>query len=493
MEANKAANGGQVNDSEQRPPAPIIHTRADSDTVLESMFAIALKPPGTEMPLQKPMRMRNLPASFWKPPTEGSKSPLCHSRENSHDSNSLADPYSPMPVNVGSPQPQNPGQQQPPPSHSASMSHHSRTHSAPPTLQQTLAVALPQQPQAPQAPVQHPAVHAHIHNRQGSFDVNNLGDSLGALPPGWESTKTPEGQVYYMNHLTKTTQWEDPRLQIMQQRKMEQQQQNPTWAQMQQNALGPLPSGWEQGETQEGEVYFINHHDKKTTWYDPRIPIDHQRVPHRVMPNGGGPRGGQPICHLPQRPSALNPRQEQRLLNLQKERHDIQMRQQEIIRLQNDLQHRQQLHKRSNSNSSEANMEAAQNMLMRHSLNDPQVSNDPFLNTAAAAAQQQQADLHNRQESADSGLGMGSSFNLGSIPEDISGMESMDTGDLDTTLTGDSTPTAGTNSISEDHLMTTLPVDLGDDVSHDIMETLLNNSRQPNNQGTNVETPLTWL
>ena len=73
--------------------------------------------------------------------------------------------------------------------------------------------------------------------------------------------------------------------------------------------------------------------------------------------------------------------------------------------------------------------------------------NDPILTTAQQ--QQQQADLHNRQESADSGLGMGSSFNLGSIPEDISGMESMDTGDLDTTLTGDSTPTAGTNSIGK--------------------------------------------
>ena len=38
-----------------------------------------------------------------------------------------------------------------------------------------------------------------------------------------------------------------------------------------------------------------------------------------------------------------------------------------------------------------------------------------------------------RQESTDSGLGMGSNFNLGVISEDV-GMESMET-DLDTTLT----------------------------------------------------------
>ena len=40
----------------------------------------------------------------------------------------------------------------------------------------------------------------------------SLGDNLGPLPPGWEETHTQEGQKYYMNHLTKSTQWEDPRI-----------------------------------------------------------------------------------------------------------------------------------------------------------------------------------------------------------------------------------------------------------------------------------------
>ena len=70
-------------------------------------------------------------------------------------------------------------------------------------------------------------------------------------------------------------------------------------------------------------------------------------------------------------------------------------------------------------------------------LNKRTVSTNSKNNAAAAAAA---AELHNRQESADSGLGMGSNFNLGSIPEDISGMESMET-DLDTTLTGDGAQT----------------------------------------------------
>ena len=106
-------NAGKPQDGEQRGVGPIVHMRADSDSMLESMFAVALKSPGTEVPLTKPMRMRNLPASFWKPPGMGSKSPSCHSRENSHDSTSLQDPYSPMQQSVGSPQP--PINQQPPP------------------------------------------------------------------------------------------------------------------------------------------------------------------------------------------------------------------------------------------------------------------------------------------------------------------------------------------------------------------------------------------
>jgi hypothetical protein len=34
----------------------------------------------------------------------------------------------------------------------------------------------------------------------------------------------------------------------------------------------PLPHGWEQAMTASGEAYFINHVTKTTTWMDPRIP-----------------------------------------------------------------------------------------------------------------------------------------------------------------------------------------------------------------------------
>ena len=163
MDQKITNNSVKPQDGEQRAVGPIVHMRADSDSLLENMFNVALKTPGTEMPLQKPMRMRNLPASFFKPPNMGSKSPSCHSRENSLDSTSLQDPYSPA-MNLGSPQPQqqpihiNPGHQgpqggqAPPPPHSGSSTaiHHSRAHSSPAQLlggAQLVTVQVPLQQQ----------------------------------------------------------------------------------------------------------------------------------------------------------------------------------------------------------------------------------------------------------------------------------------------------------------------------------------------------------
>jgi hypothetical protein len=37
------------------------------------------------------------------------------------------------------------------------------------------------------------------------------------------------------------------------------------------SAVGPLPEGWEQAITPEGEVYFIDHMNRTTSWFDPRI------------------------------------------------------------------------------------------------------------------------------------------------------------------------------------------------------------------------------
>ncbi|CAK9296638.1 unnamed protein product [Gordionus sp. m RMFG-2023] len=45
------------------------------------------------------------------------------------------------------------------------------------------------------------------------------------------------------------------------------------------NTLGPLPQGWEQALTPEGEIYFIDHVSKSTSWFDPRIAKNKNETP----------------------------------------------------------------------------------------------------------------------------------------------------------------------------------------------------------------------
>ncbi|XP_069491613.1 NEDD4-like E3 ubiquitin-protein ligase WWP2 isoform X1 [Ambystoma mexicanum] len=75
-------------------------------------------------------------------------------------------------------------------------------------------------------------------------------DPLGPLPSGWEK-RQDNGRVYYVNHNTRTTQWEDPRTQGM----------------IQEPAL---PPGWEMKYTSEGVRYFVDHNARTTSFKDPR-------------------------------------------------------------------------------------------------------------------------------------------------------------------------------------------------------------------------------
>jgi E3 ubiquitin-protein ligase NEDD4 len=42
--------------------------------------------------------------------------------------------------------------------------------------------------------------------------------------------------------------------------------------QQSQATLGPLPSNWEMRVTNTGRIYFVDHTSKITTWDDPRLP-----------------------------------------------------------------------------------------------------------------------------------------------------------------------------------------------------------------------------
>jgi E3 ubiquitin-protein ligase NEDD4 len=93
----------------------------------------------------------------------------------------------------------------------------------------------------------------------------------GALPAGWEERYTPEGRPYYVDHNTRTTTWVDPRRQAIV-RVMGPSGQHTSLQSQTISQLGPLPSGWEMRLTATARVYFVDHNTKTTTWDDPRLP-----------------------------------------------------------------------------------------------------------------------------------------------------------------------------------------------------------------------------
>lgn len=79
--------------------------------------------------------------------------------------------------------------------------------------------------------------------------ANNLQSStLRALSPdlpiGWERYVDPDGKQYFFNFDTRTTTWDDPKLEQ------------------------PLPRGWSQRVGPDGRQYFVNQHTNTTTWDD---------------------------------------------------------------------------------------------------------------------------------------------------------------------------------------------------------------------------------
>ncbi|CAG0908422.1 unnamed protein product, partial [Cyprideis torosa] len=119
-------------------------------------------------------------------------------------------------------------------------------------------------------------------------------------------------------------------------------------------SLGPLPKGWDQAVTDDGEVYFINHEERTTTWFDPRIP-QHLQQPqvvrhaaaHLPPTHAQGQQQAQATPAAAPQPAAASPlvaasagvaasaqaRQsatQLRLEQLQREREVMKMRQEEI-------------------------------------------------------------------------------------------------------------------------------------------------------------------
>uniref|UniRef100_UPI0037E8F18B E3 ubiquitin-protein ligase NEDD4-like isoform X1 n=2 Tax=Semicossyphus pulcher TaxID=241346 RepID=UPI0037E8F18B len=111
----------------------------------------------------------------------------------------------------------------------------------------------PTQPQPPATPEQSPL---HTPSPEATFES-------GSMPAGWEVRSAPSGRPFFIDHNTKTTTWEDPRLKIpvhMRRR-----------VSLDPSDLGPLPPGWEERVHSDGRIFYIDHNTKTTQWDDPRL------------------------------------------------------------------------------------------------------------------------------------------------------------------------------------------------------------------------------
>ncbi|GAB6031183.1 E3 ubiquitin-protein ligase smurf2, variant 3 [Chamberlinius hualienensis] len=139
----------------------------------------------------------------------------------------------------------------------------------------------------------------------GCGSQNVVVDTLGnlslpdELPEGWEKRRTTNGRIYYVNHFTRTTQWDVPTRPAYEMlpvatsgnsrvADVENLSDEPNGSSIRRRStrhrhyLGrnqlhqpiDLPEGYEMRTTQQGQIYFYHVATGVSTWHDPRVPRD---------------------------------------------------------------------------------------------------------------------------------------------------------------------------------------------------------------------------
>ncbi|NXV42957.1 WWTR1 protein, partial [Uria aalge] len=361
--------GVKMNPAPAAPPPgqQVIHVTQNLDTELEALFNAVMNPKPSSW------RKKILPESFFKEPDSGS-----HSRQSSTDSGG------------------------PPPRPAAAQ--HVRSHSSPASL-------LGSGP-APQ--------HAHL--RQRSYDVT---DEL-PLPPGWEMALTPMGQRYFLNHIEKITTWQDPRKTMNQ--PLNHMSHHPA------ATSTPVPQrSMAMSQPNLGEYWMpslctnlFNH--PQFTFFPTVMNHQHQITPSTAMSQQSRPPQA-PQAGLLNLPSALTTQQQQqqklRLQRIQMERERIRMRQEELLRQEAALCRQLPMNSESMAPVQTAVNTPAMTQDMRPITNN---GSDPFLNRQVHVLFIS-GPYHSREQSTDSGLGLGC-YSIPTTPEDfLSNVDEMDTGE----------------------------------------------------------------
>ncbi|XP_014024142.1 WW domain-containing transcription regulator protein 1 isoform X3 [Salmo salar] len=272
---------------------------------------------------------------------------------------------------------------------------HVRSHSSPASLQLGLGAN----------PTPSPVHHSHI--RHQSFDV---AEEL-PLPPGWEMAYTSTGQKYFLNHVEKITTWHDPRKTM-------------TAAMNQMSLHAPPPSATPQQRnmalSQPNLVMSQHHHQQQLQHTQQQQPQQAQALGSPgSLPQQQSSQAGMMSLSSPLGVGVSSQHQQKmRLQRIQLERERIQRRQEELMRQEVALCRQLPMDSESMAPVPTPGGNPAQPMTQG---NMPTNGADPFLNSGHFQ--------HSREQSTDSGLGLGC-YSIPTTPEDfLNNMEEMDTGE----------------------------------------------------------------
>ncbi|KAL6478626.1 hypothetical protein MHYP_G00120590 [Metynnis hypsauchen] len=183
-------------------------------------------------------------------------------------------------------------------------------------------------------------------------------------------------------------------------------------------AIGPLPDGWEQAITSEGEIYYINHKNKTTSWLDPRLDPRFALNQQRISQSAPVKQGAQ-LPSSPQNTGVMGGNSQMRLQQLQMEKERQRLKHQELLRRPQELALRNQLPTSMEQDGGTQNPVSSPGM-GQDARSMTTNSSDPFLNSGT---------YHSRDESTDSGLSM-SSYSVPRTPDDfLNSVDEMETSD----------------------------------------------------------------
>ncbi|KAM7423135.1 hypothetical protein PAMA_010927 [Pampus argenteus] len=118
-------------------------------------------------------------------------------------------------------------------------------------------------------------------------------DPLGPLPDNWEMAYTENGEVYFIDHNTKTTSWIDPRCLDKPQKPLEEcEDDEGVHTEELDNDL-ELPPGWEKIDDPVYGVYYVDHINRKTQYENPVLEAKRRRQleqqPQQPLPQSQQP------------------------------------------------------------------------------------------------------------------------------------------------------------------------------------------------------------